>query len=93
MARRGGDARGNNRDRAARKLRLLREFGNGMKAPCSFCGAYVTFETMHVDRYPIPGAAGGRYVRGNVRPSCGPCNLEDGGRLGAARAKLVLATE
>ena len=32
-----------------------------------------------VDRI-VPGCQGGRYVRTNIRPACGPCNSETGGR-------------
>lgn len=31
-----------------------------------------------IDRV-IPGCQGGRYVRNNIRPACGPCNSETGG--------------
>lgn len=32
-----------------------------------------------VDRI-VPGCQGGRYVRTNIRPACGVCNSETGGR-------------
>lgn len=38
-----------------------------------------------VDRI-VPGCQGGRYVRTNIRPACGPCNSETGGAL-ARRGK------
>jgi excisionase family DNA binding protein len=40
-----------------------------------------------VDRV-VPGADGGGYSRGNIRPSCRPCNSSTGGALGAERAKI-----
>lgn len=77
--------RGSTRDRTARKRWLLTEFGDGQTAPCSFCQVGLDFESITVDRYPVPGAEGGRYVRGNIRPACGPCNSTHGGAYGAAR--------
>jgi hypothetical protein len=77
------DARGNSRDRAARRQWLLTEFGNGVTAPCyrfEVCGAVLDDATITVDRI-VPGCKGGRYVRDNIRPACGPCNSETGGRL------------
>lgn len=47
---------------------------------CYRCGALLTVETVTVDRI-VPGCQGGRYVRGNIRPACGPCNSETGGAL------------
>lgn len=37
----------------------------------------------------VPGALGGRYVRGNLRPACGPCNSETGGHLRVALAAVA----
>ena len=91
MTRRGTtnrNARGNSRDRRIRRTWLLVEFGDGVKAPCSFCGIMLTFETITADRHPIPGIEGGTYRRGNIRPSCQDCNASDGGRLGAERKRL-----
>lgn len=74
--------RGNAAARRARKAWLLAQFGDGTMAPCSFgCNTLVTLETITVDRYPVPGCHGGRYVQGNIRPACGPCNSSHGGRL------------
>jgi len=70
---------GSSYDRRARKRWLLNEFGDGETVPCSFeCGTILTFETLTVDRFPIPGREGGRYVHGNIRPACMPCNEADG---------------
>jgi 5-methylcytosine-specific restriction endonuclease McrA len=79
------DARGNTRDRAARRAFLLREFGDGVTAPCYRCRTSLTDTTVTVDRI-VPGVAGGRYVRTNIRPACGPCNSETGGRLAGLAA-------
>lgn len=39
-----------------------------------------TAERFEVDRI-VPGVLGGRYVRGNIRPICRPCNNEAGQRV------------
>lgn len=55
----------------------------GMGEPacrCYRCGDLLTVETVTVDRI-IPGCQGGTYRRNNIRPACGPCNSETGGRL------------
>lgn len=84
------DERGSTYDRAARKQWLLDTFGDGTSAPCLIkfddnCLDTVTMDTLSVDRFPVPGAKGGTYTRGNIRPGCGPCNSRQGGALGAAR--------
>lgn len=77
-----GNSRGGATQRRRRKRWLLTEFGNGTTAPCAFgCGATLTMETMTVDRYPVPGCQGGRYVRGNIRPACMSCNSRHGGAV------------
>lgn len=64
--------------RHRRNLRewTLREFGNGICAPCAGCGVFLTIDDMTLDRYPQPGKMGGMYTRRNVRPMCGPCNSD-----------------
>lgn len=52
----------------------LDRFGNGFTAPCHGCGATLSRETLTLDRFPLPGAFGGTYRRGNIRPMCEPCN-------------------
>jgi hypothetical protein len=82
-----GGGRGSSYDRRARKEWLLKEFGDGFVAPCMMdehapdCPGFVRLEDMSVDRWPVPGSQGGRYVRGNIRPAYGPCNFIDGNRL------------
>ncbi len=74
-----GNSRGGSKDRRRRKAWLLATFGDGEKATGSFdCGAVLTSDTVSVDRYPIPGAQGGTYARGNIRPVCGRCNSVHG---------------
>lgn len=53
---------------------VLKEFGNGICAPCSTCGFYLTIDTLTLDRFPIPGKWGGTYRHKNVRPQCQSCN-------------------
>ena len=85
--------RGSSKDRKIRKQWLLDTFGNGTIAFCGFhgCGETLTFDTITVDRYPIPGCEGGRYVRGNIRPACLHHNCSEGGKLGNKRKKLTNA--
>lgn len=81
-----GNARGNSRDRAARKAYLLKvyasDYGDGW-CRCYRCGQQLTLETLTVDRI-VPGCKGGRYVRTNIRPACSACNSETGGSLRGA---------
>jgi hypothetical protein len=88
--RKGGDDRGSAEDRRRRKRYLLDTWGDGTTAPCAFCKVELTYDTVTVDRFPIPGRKGGRYTRDNIRPACQPCNSEDQGR--AAVAALSGAT-
>lgn len=66
----GNDRRGNSRDRRARKLWLVKTFGNGVTAPCVHCERQLTLEEIEADRI-IPG---GSYRRNNIQVSCGPDN-------------------
>jgi hypothetical protein len=82
--------RGSAADRRSRRLWLLATFGDGVRARCqlnisSECLVVVDATTLSVDRYPVPGIDGGRYVRGNIRPCCGPCNSLQGAQLGNGR--------
>lgn len=51
-----------------------------MACRCYRCGRLLTLATLTVDRI-VPGCLGGKYVRENCRPACGPCNSETGGAL------------
>lgn len=89
--------RGGAPDRRVRKLWLLAEFGDGVTAACALgvspnCQRTVQFDTITVDRFPVPGCQGGTYRRGNIRPACGPCNTEDGSALGVARRREKAGT-
>jgi hypothetical protein len=69
----GGEKRGSNKDRAARKTFLLTApqwGGNGTHVPCVHCGTLLNREQVQADRI-IPG---GSYRRENIQPSCGPDN-------------------
>lgn len=79
------NARGSAADRRRRREWLVAEFGDGVTVVCSTCPAVLTVDTVTVDRYPLAGCDGGRYVRGNIRPMCGTCNSSSGGKLGASR--------
>lgn len=68
----GGDKRGSNRDRAARKRWMLAHFGDGTHAPCTHCAEPLCYDTIEADRI-IPG---GSYRRDNVQPSCRRCNAQ-----------------
>lgn len=87
------NSRGSAKDRRIRKQWLLDFFGDGTHAKCSFCPTLVDFDTISVDRYPIPGCEGGTYKRGNIRPACESCNSSDGGKLGSIRkaAKILIS--
>lgn len=44
-------------------------------AKCSFgCGTVVARQTATIDRYPVMGRHGGRYILANTRLACAPCN-------------------
>ncbi|UAJ15471.1 HNH endonuclease [Gordonia phage Puppers] len=79
------NARGSSEDRRRRREWLVVTFGDGQFVQCSTCPEILTVETVTVDRWPLAGAEGGTYVRGNIRPMCAECNSSAGGRLGAER--------
>jgi 5-methylcytosine-specific restriction endonuclease McrA len=74
------NARGSSRDRKLRRRWLLVQFGDGHKAPCYRCDIPLDDSTITVDRI-VPGAHGGRYTHGNIRPACQKCNSETGGAV------------
>lgn len=63
------DMRGSSRDRRRRKQWMLDHFGDGVVAPCTFCGKPLDFDSITTDRI-IPGSQGGRYTRDNIQPAC-----------------------
>lgn len=80
--------RGSSYSRRSRKQWLLDTFGDGRTCRCAFegCTTDLDFGTITVDRHPVPGIEGGRYVRGNIRPACAYHNSLDGHRLMRERA-------
>lgn len=66
-----------------RRLRrwMLSEYGDGETAPCSFCDKPLTLEDVTIDHWPVPACLGGQIIKGNIRPTCGPCNNEDSERI------------
>lgn len=78
--------RGNTIDRLRRRVWLVDTFGDGEEVKCHFCPEILTVDTVTADRI-IPGCDGGRYVRGNIRPSCLPCASKTGGQLGVERKR------
>ena len=73
--------------RARLRRAMLRDFGDGVTAPCQLCGTALTMENMTIDRYPIPGIDGGKYLVNNIRPLCLTCNNEDGSQRNAERGR------
>ena len=70
--------RGSSYARRARKKWLADTFGDGKGADCYSCGERLPLgPQLEADRI-VPGTLGGRYVRDNIRPSCGPCNIRSG---------------
>ncbi len=61
---------------------MLSWFGDGISCLCFSCGATLLYSSLQADRI-IPGVLGGTYARGNLRPSCGPCNIRTGNAVKA----------
>lgn len=66
--------RGSAKSRRRRRAWLMEQFGDGKTMPCYHCGRRLTIEQIEVDRFPICGHSGGRYVKTNIVPSCKSCN-------------------
>lgn len=75
------NARGNSRDRAARRAYLVKVFASNQPGfvRCYRCGWLMYPDEITVDRI-VPGCKGGTYRRNNIRPACSQCNSETGGR-------------
>jgi 5-methylcytosine-specific restriction endonuclease McrA len=59
---------------------LILPLGRGVAAcRCYRCGCLLTVATVTVDRI-VPRCQGGTYRHTNIRPACGSCNSETGGR-------------
>jgi 5-methylcytosine-specific restriction endonuclease McrA len=76
-----GNERGSAADRRARLAWIFQVFGVEGIVTCTFCAVPLLPEDCTVDRI-VPGCRGGRYVRGNIRPACKPCQDQQGGHLG-----------
>jgi HNH endonuclease len=79
-----GPSNGSATGRRARKKWLLNTFGDGTVVACQLrcspkCLGILNMDTLTVDRI-IPGADGGTYRRGNIRPACVHCNSLHGDR-------------
>lgn len=80
------DVRGNSHDRRVRRLWIIETFGvEGKGKPlsspkiwifCLHCGVRMRAKgkVWEIDCYPVCRHDGGRYVRGNIVPSCRTCN-------------------
>lgn len=80
--------------RLALRAYCLAVFGDGISAPCQFCGKALLFSAISLDLHPLPARKGGRYKRGNVRPACLSCNVRAGAREAALeRAKAKAQRE
>lgn len=71
------NSRGSAAERRKRKCWMLSWFGDGLSCLCFSCGKVLLYSALEADRI-IPGALGGGYSRGNIRPSCGECNRTGG---------------
>jgi len=91
-----GNSRGSAEDRRARRAWLVLTYGwpeVGLVL-CYLCGVPLLQDedpdapgqSVTVDRI-VPGCLGGRYVRGNIRPSCIRCASETGGEIAAERRR------
>lgn len=67
---------------------MLSWFGDGITCLCYSCGDVLFYSTLEADRI-IPGVLQGTYARGNIRPSCGPCNRRSGNAVKALIRKGV----
>lgn len=76
------NTRGNTKQRAARRAWLLEVFAADVPGCCRCyrCGLLLTEGMLTVDRIK-PGCKGGKYEKGNIRPSCGPCNSLTGSTI------------
>lgn len=91
----GGDKRGNNRDRKARKVWMLATFDPDLgpdRARCHLqihdrCRGVLDFSTVTADRIDT----GGTYARSNVRPACAPCQNRQGALITRERRHQWLA--
>lgn len=69
--------RGNSKDRAASRKRLLEEFGDGTHCPCVYCGLKLDKDSVTRDKI-YTAREGGRYRHDNLVPACLSCNKSRG---------------
>lgn len=94
--RKGGEKRGNNRDRKRRKLWLLATFDPELgpdEARCRLvlsdrCLGLLDYATVTADRLDM----GGTYVRENCQPSCKPCQSLQGALVSQGRWPVAVAS-
>lgn len=87
------NTRGSSYDRRRRKQWLCDEYGDGKGAPCFSCGKWLSNgPLLEADRI-IPGILGGTYMRSNIRPACGQCNIVWGNLVKDLMAKEVQPEE
>lgn len=89
------NTRGSSATRRRRRQWLVEEFGDGEFVACfqqisAYCEYVVDEDTVSPDRIQL-GADGGSYRRGNILPSCRPCQCEQGGQVGPARKRARVA--
>ncbi len=92
------NARGSSYDRRRRREWLIRTYGRGPWVFCHCCGRRMyarkpgglSNPQWQVDRWPIPGRAGGRYRRENIRIACRECNRKGCPHLNHANVKVML---
>lgn len=68
----GGElGRGNNEVRARRKMKILKEWGNGKSAPCVYCGAKLNYQNLELEKL-VPEIGYDTFE--NLAPACRKCN-------------------
>lgn len=88
-------------DRKRRRAYLVKRHGYKRSGPsgrgvlyvnCSWCRLPMRAggRGWHVDRWPICGHLGGRYVRWNIVPSCASCNESRCSRCAGAKRAAML---
>lgn len=73
--------RGSSYDRRRRKEWLCETFGDGAGAPCYRCGKWLKRGPLLEADKIIPQELGGTYMRSNIRPCCGHCNITTGNKV------------
>lgn len=65
---------GNSTDRKRRRDKILKEFGDGVRCPCIYCGILLSGNGDLEQDKMYTTSEGGRYRMSNLVPSCSPCN-------------------